>query len=225
MPTHIALVANQKEDVEIYLKHLDKPGVTLKVVSSFKQLEKLLSSDPCNGIIVDLKTKLGAPRDEKELVYELLDHYPVLQSRIIPGSRKMQALPFGKAARDISLEAFLSGECPGFDARTIRAGIRRRIHFNILLSRTGSFTMDDLERTVTMNASKAGCFIITTAEWNRHSSVAFIIRDLAVKTPVVGEIRWRVPWGRKLKMPGIGIRFEDIQASQLNELADKYNLK
>ena len=225
MPTHIALVSNQKEDVEIYLKNLDKPGVTLKVVSSFKQLEKLLSSDPYNGIIVDLKTKLGVPRDEKELVYELLDHYPVLQSRIIPGSRKMQILPFGKTTRDISLEAFLSDECRGFNARTIRTGIRRRIHFNILLSRTGSFTMDDLERTVTMNASKEGCFIITTADWSRYSSAAFIIRDLAVKTPVVGEIRWCVPWGRKLKMPGIGIRFEDIQASQLNELADKYNLK
>ena len=225
MPNHIALVANQKEDIDVYLTLLDKPGVTLKVVPSFKHLEQLLATHPYSGIIVDLKTKLGVPREQKELAYELLDHYPVLQSRIIPGSCKMQTLAFGKAARDISLDAFLTEECPRFNARKLRAGSRRRIHFNILLSRTGSFAMDDLERTVTVNASKDGCFILSTAEWSKHSSIAFIFRDLTIKTPVVGEIRWRVPWGRKMKMPGIGIKYEDIQASQLNELADKYNLK
>jgi hypothetical protein len=224
MPTHIALVANQKEDVEVYLDHLDKAGVTVKVVPSFTQLEQLLSTRPHNGIIVDLKTKLGVPREQKELAYELLDHYPVLQSRIIPGSNKMQTIPFGKTGRDISLETFLAEECPGFNARTMRSSTRRSIHFNILLSREGSFSMDDMERTVSINASKDGMFILTTSKWSRHASVAFIIRDLAVKTPVVGEIRWCTPWGRQMKLPGIGVKFEDIQLRQRNELIDKYNL-
>ena len=225
MPTNIALVANQQEDIEVYIKHLSKPDVTLKVVSSFKHLEQLLASQPYNGIIVDLKTKLSVPREQKELAYDLLEHYPVLQSRIIPGSQKMQTIPFGKATRDISLDAFLSDECPGFSPRKIRSKNRRRIHFNILLSKTGSFAMDDLERTVTVNASKDGCFILSSSEWAQRTSTAFIIRDLAVKTPVVAEIRWSIPWGRKMKLPGIGVKFEDIQSSQLDELVEKYNLK
>lgn len=224
MKTRIALVADQQEDIDVYRKQLDRPGVSLEVVPSFDDLERYLSANPTNGIVVDLKTKLGVSKEQKALAYSLLNHYPVLQSRILPGSKTVQTMPFGKARRDLSLEAFLSGSGPGLDARTIRAGKRRSIHFNILLSRTGSFSLDDLERTVTVNASRKGCFILSSAEWSNRTSTAFIIRDLAVKTPVVAEIRWCVPWGREMRLPGIGVRFEDIQSSQLDELVEKYGL-
>ena len=220
----VALVATHKADIEVYLKHLVKHDVEIQVVASLKQLENFLSSEPYNGIIVDLKTKLSLPRGQKELAYELLEHYPVLQSRIIPNSNRLQIMPFGKAQNDVSLETFLREECLGFAARKIRSSIRRKIHFNILLSRNGSFSMQDLERTITLNVSRDGCFIVTPSKWPEHASVPFIIKELELKTPIVGEIRWSIPWGQGMQVPGIGIKFEDIQPSQQQELVEKYDL-
>lgn len=220
----VALVATQKADIEIYLKHLVRHDVEIQVTASFKQLEDFLAKEPYNGIIVDLKTKLSLPREEKELAYQLLEHYPVLQSRVIPHSNRLQIMPFGKAQKDVSLEGFLNEQCPDFPARKIRSAIRRRIHFNVLLSRNGNFSVEDLERTVTLNVSRDGCFIVTGSNWSKQASVPFIIKELEVKTPIVGEIRWSIPWGQCSKIPGIGIKFEDIQPSQHRELIEKYDL-
>jgi len=220
----IVLVANQEAEGNVYLQQLSNYDVDLKVASTFKELEYFLATESYNGIIVDLKTKLSADRDQKMLAHDLLEHYPVLQVRVMPDSDQIQALPFGKAQMDASLETFLTIECPNFEARCIRSAVRHHIHFNVLLSENGGFGPDDVERTVTLDISKNGCFIVTPYKWPDHSSVPFILKELSTATPIVGEIRWEIPWGQTMQIPGIGVRFEDIQPSQHKELIEKYNL-
>lgn len=218
MKTKIALVANQKNDIELYLKKITRHDVEIVVVPSFQNLEKILMENAFNGIIVDLKTKLALPKEEKELAYQIIDHYPVLQSRIIPDSNKIQGMPFGKTHKDVTLDTFISNECPAFSARKVREGIRRKLHLNVLLSKSGQFTKEDIERTVTLNISKGGCFIVSATPFNKNTSVVFIIKELKIKTPIVGEIRWCIPWGKHYRIPGIGIKFEDIQEEQIQEM-------
>ena len=220
----IVLVANQEAEVEVYLKQLRDYDVDFEVAPGFKVLEHLLATGSYNGIIVDLKTKLTVDRDQKMLAHDLLEHYPVLQARVMPDSNQIQALPFGKAKMDASLDSFLTVECPNFEARCIRSAVRHRIHFNVLLSVNGSFAPNDVERTVTLDVSRNGCFIVTPYKWPDHGSVPFILKELTTATPIVGEIRWEIPWGQIMQIPGIGVRFEDIQPSQLEELIEKYNL-
>lgn len=222
--TRIVLIAAEKQQIEIYREQLQSFDLDITTVSTIIELEKLLAKNAYNGIVLDLKTKLKAPRDQKELAYELLEHYPVLQTRILDESGKIQAMPFGKSATGISMDEFLNELCPTFNARKIRSNQRRKLHFNILLSKNGGFSIEDVERTYTINVSKGGCFIATSQDWTTGHSAAFIIKELAVKTPVVGEIRWNTPWGKKMMIPGIGIRFEDIERQQLQELIAKYYL-
>jgi hypothetical protein len=220
----IALVVNQEEEKTIYLEHLRAYNVDIIVTTNFRDLENLLSGQSYNGIIVDLKTKLSVPRDQKMLAYDLLEHYPVLQSRVVPETGQLQTMPFGKTQRDVSLELFLTNECPNFQARKIRSALRQNIHFNIMITKAGNFDMGDVERTVTLNASRDGCFIITSSKWQERTSVPFIIKELDIKIPIVGEICWQVKWGREMKVPGIGLRYEDIQSAQYQELIEKYYL-
>ena len=224
MAPKIALVAGKKEDVDTYLKNLQDYDAEIKVCESFKELECCLAIESYNGIIVDLRTKLSVPRDQKVLAYDLLEHYPVLQSRIIPDSGRLQTMPFGKAQRDVSMEVFLSEECPNFAARKIRSAIRRTIHFNVVLSKSGNFTANEVEKTVTLNVSRDGCYILSTQQFEDRSSVAFIIKELKHRTPIVGEIRWVIPWGKTMRIPGIGVKFEDIHRDQLAEMVEKYDL-
>ena len=223
MVPKIALVAGKKEDVDTYLKNLQNFEAEIKVCESFKELECCLALESYNGIIVDLRTKLSVPRDQKVLAYDLLEHYPVLQSRIIPDSGRLQTMPFGKAQRDVTMEVFLSEECPNFAARKIRSAIRRTIHFNVVLSKSGNFTANEVEKTVTLNLSRDGCYILSTQQFEDRSSVAFIIKELKHRTPIVGEIRWVIPWGKTMRIPGIGVKFEDIHCDQHAEMVEKYN--
>lgn len=220
----IVLVVSDPPLSAAYLKHLDSYQAEVKTVGSIKELERELSREGYNGIIIDLKTKLAAPRDQKELAYELLEHYPVLQSRIIPDSGKFQAMPFGKAKGEVSLDQFMTQVCPEFGARMVRSSPRKSLHFNVLLSRNGNFSGADVERACTLNVSKGGCFIVSTLNWLIGNSVAFIFKELTHTTPMVGEIRWHTPWGKAMAMPGIGIKFEDMEAGQARELVDKFRL-
>ena len=106
----------------------------------------------------------------------------------------------------------------------IRSAIRRTIHFNVVLSKSGNFTANEVEKTVTLNVSRDGCYILTTQQFEDRSSVAFIIKELDHRTPIVGEIRWVIPWGKTMRIPGIGIKFEDIHCDQHAEMVEKYNL-
>lgn len=220
----IVLVVNQEAETEIYLKQLRNYDVDFAVAPGFKDLERLLATGSYNGIIVDLKTKLSVDREQKMLAHDLLEHYPVLQARVIPDSDQIQAMPFGKAQMDASLDSFLAVECPDFEARCIRSAVRHNLHFNVLLSENGSFEPNDVERTFTLDVSRNGCFIVTPYKWPDHASVPFILKELTISTPIVGEIRWEIPWGQTMQIPGIGVRFEDIQPSQHRELIEKYNL-
>lgn len=223
MTPKIALVADKKEDIDIYLANFRKYDAEITVCKSFRELERCLALESYSGIIVDLKTKLSVPRDQKAMAHDLLEHYPVLQSRIVPDSGLLQTMAFGKTQNDVSMEDFLSTECPHFTARKIRSENRRTIHFNVLLSRSGDFTTDNIERTITLNVSRDGCHMLSTQNWEDCSRVSFIIKELKQTTPIVGEIRWRIPWGETMRVPGIGVKFETIEANQYAEIIERCN--
>ncbi|RJQ76203.1 MAG: PilZ domain-containing protein [Desulfobacteraceae bacterium] len=220
----ILLIADTDALLKIYMDQLSAYDVDITTLCSVKDLQKTLCEDAYNGIIIDLKTKLAAPREQRETAYEVLEQYPVLQSRIHPGSEKIQAIPFGKAKNEVSLKEFLTELCPHFSARKIRTSPRRIIHFNVLLSKSGDFDAETMERTFTINLSQGGCFIASSKKWSAGEQAAFVFKELSIHTPMVGEIRWHVPWGRSMAVPGIGIKFVDIEMAQLEELSEKYEL-
>ena len=90
---------------------------------------------------------------------------------------------------------------------------------------SGSFEVNDVTRTITLNVSTGGCFVITDQTLESGSNIAFIFKELATRTPIIGEVRWVVTWGRKMTMPGMGIKFEDIEDLQHQELTEKYGLE
>ncbi|MBT8339517.1 MAG: PilZ domain-containing protein [Desulfatitalea sp.] len=220
----IVLVASESDQVDVYLKSFQVFDLELHTVPNITDLVRLLSREPFNGIVIDLKTKLKASHEEKELAYDVLEQYPVMQSRLILPSGKVQSMPVGKARKEVTIEDFFTRVCVAYQARKIRSDPRKSLNFNILLSRDGRFSVDAVERTFTINISRGGCFVPISSEWSIGQHVAFIIKELEDRTPIVGEIRWCVPWGKRLTVPGIGIKFEDIQKGQLNQLIEQFGL-
>ena len=221
MDTKLILVCEENEEINTYLDALESMTVSVETVPSFKNLENLLLENPYHGVLVDIKTKIRAMQHEKELAYQILNKYPVVQLRIDDKTGEIRTLSDGKSKHDATLEEFIESDCRKFEARAIRSSPRVKYHFNVLLSGNGTAAEENSERTITFNVSKDGCFVISSREWELKQPVTFQIHELEDPSPIAGEVRWYKPWGKSVGIPGIGIRISQIKENQIQNICDK----
>ena len=50
------------------------------------------------------------------------------------------------------------------------------------------------------------------------NKVWMIIKDFDDDTPIKGEVRWRIEWGKAPQIPGIGLKFNKINKYQLGRI-------
>ncbi len=224
MSIRLILVSIEGGARQAYLDAIKPFGVQMDMVSSFKELRKLLTKNMYNGVMVDLKTKIMGQREDKELVYEILDQFPLLQLSFEQKTGLIRSFHYGQPVGNKSLETFINNQCRSFKARKLRSSVRKQLHFNVIMSRTGDFSEDYIDRTVTINISKGGCFIYSTDKWKINDRVTFVIKELDDRKPILSEVRWNTEWGKTMQIPGIGVKFENIGEAQLKEICDKGHL-
>lgn len=220
MDTKIILVCADTKEKKTYLDALESLDVSVDAVTSFKTLENVLLENPYHGVMVDMKTKIKAMKNEKELAYQILNKYPVVQLKLDDETGKIKTLSDGKSRHDDSLEEFIESDCRNFEARAIRSSPRTGYHFNIMLCKTDDFSERHSDRSITINISKSGCFIFSCMEWELNQQVSFRFTDLEDNTPIQGEVRWFKPWGRSVGIPGIGVLYTRINENQVQEICE-----
>jgi hypothetical protein len=220
----VILVCEEAGAQQAYLGVIEPLGGQVDTVSSFRELHEALMGTGYHGVMVDLKTKIQAPRDEKGLIHDILDVFPVVQLKWEGTTGTVQTLYFGQSKGSGSLEDFIIKECGSVEARKIRSSARRNINFNITLSKGGDFSASGTERSITIDVSKGGCFIYSSGHWETHSNVWIIIRELEDDTPILGKVKWRLAWGEAMRIPGIGVKFEDMKKKQIEEIGNKFRI-
>jgi hypothetical protein len=224
MKTRIILTCGDEATRQAYIERITQPGIQVDAVSSLSELYQQLLENSYNGILIDIKTKMRATDREKEVIHTLLDAFPVVQLNLDKGSGEIRSLFFGQSEGKGTVEDFLHNECSLFKARSIRADSRKDMNLNVLLSDAERYCEAEAVRSVTLNVSKGGCFIYSTSEWELHGLVSFIIKEFPEGKPIVGEVRWQIPWGKSMRIPGIGIKFVDIDEEQKKGLCERFNL-
>jgi hypothetical protein len=174
--------------------------------------------------MVDLVTSMKASKEEKGIAQEIIEVFPIIQLKWDNELKSIRTISLSKSQNSNSLADFVSAECTIFTPRAIRLNIRKSIHFNTIISRDEKMLEKNVEKTVTINASKGGCFLFSVQDWSRSLQVWLIINELQDKTPISADIRWKMEWGKTMMIPGIGINFKQIKPNQLEELTDKYLL-
>lgn len=221
MDIRILLVAREGDACGKYQEAIEKLGVQCDTVSTLKELYHAVIETPYNGMMIDLFTKMKASPEEKTLVQEILDHLPVLLLRWDDQTGSMKCLYSGQMIGDVTLENFVQQQCRWSKARKIRSSLRINLHLNVLLSRTSKLREENAIRSTTLDVSKGGCFLYSTDSWGTNVSVWFIFKELKDKTPIRGQVKRVVPWGKEMKAPGIGVVFKEAEDAQLEEI---YNL-
>ena len=101
---------------------------------------------------------------------------------------------------------------------------RKRIHYNVVLSKSGDFSQGNTEKTVTLNVSKSGCFIYTTGNWRINDRAAFTFKELDDNKPILATVKWKTVWGKSMQIPGIGVEFKEIGETQIKKIRSKWNI-
>ncbi len=220
MNIRVILISQDGPARRAYLEALNKTGVLVDVVSSFGEISKFLSENQYNGVMVDLRTKMKTSGREKDLAGNILEQVPFVHLQFEEDTGTIRSLSYGPKGSQ-TLEEFIDRECRSFSARRIRINARKDIYFNVVLSGASDLSEKASEHTVTINVSVGGCFIYSTGNWEVSDKVMIVIKELEDKRPITCEVRWKRTWGEAMKVPGIGVKFEDISEGQLRDFCEK----
>jgi hypothetical protein len=162
-------------------------------------------------MLIDAGTLVEARSGEKAILAHMFEIYPTLL--LHGGKEGLVPLPRHRSCSD--MESFLEA-CGAFTPRPVRAKDRAELNLHVLLS--GAPDFEPVERTVTLNVSENGCFVISGQEWQPEGRLWLQFPELEVDDPICARICWRTPWGKADGIPGMGLQFEKINKAQKDGL-------
>ncbi len=220
MNIRILLVAEDDHERNFYQKAIAGLGIEVMAVASLRGLDADMTASYYDGVIIDMATKIHGLKSDREFVYRTLRKFPVAHVNRKGESRKIKVFYPGHRA-GATLKDFVQEKCVPFTPRRLGHHIRKELHFNVLLSRDGHPQEETAERTVTVDVSENGCFLFSVEEWEPGERVWMIIQELNDRTPIEGLVRWHVKWGAGMRVPGIGLKFTQINDVQKKEIIDR----
>ncbi|WP_225072118.1 PilZ domain-containing protein [Desulfuromonas sp. CSMB_57] len=222
--SHVLIFDRHPPTLAIYRRALEELGADCETAGNFTELKQTLLQRPFNGVVIDVLTAVRANPEEKLLLQEIAEAYPTLRVRWDAGAARIRGLVFGKSlAGDHPLRYFLEHVCRNHPPRAFRASRRHAIHLNGLLSRDSEFPPDQLERTVTLDISLGGCFLVTFDDhWENQQHAWLQLLELSDPTPIKIIIRRVNPWGKKPSIPGLGVEFLQLHPDQAEELRQRF---
>ncbi len=215
----ILLIVQDGTGRDLYRRVIGRTGARVDTVAAIADFQGAVAQKAYNGIVVDIPTKIQALNRHKDLINSILDRFPVIQVNQEKTTGRIRALLYGQHERQGDLQDLIRDTCLSRPPRRFRANPRCDAHFNVLLARTRDFAMGNTERSVTLNISRGGCFIITTARHQIGQRVWIRIMEMDDKTPIACEVIHKRTWCQAMAIPGIGVRFETLTDDQQQALA------
>lgn len=221
MDVRLLLVVDDQEARIAYSRALMQLQVNLESVPSVAELHRLLPQTTFSGILLDSAVVNKASRSEKAFIHDLIQLFPAVRLKYDPETKQISVLYFGQSHdENSSLEQFVKNQCKGFMPRVIRDCERVELNFNVLLSKRPDFAGGHSLKTVTMNVSTVGCFVITPESWKTGEIGWLKFMELLDPSPIEVEVRWVKEWGKTMGIPGIGVRFREMAPEQMAQIRD-----
>lgn len=215
----LLLLSNNPEAVSACRKHLDRIGIRYVCAGNVGDMHRLLTSTPCSGLVLDVLSTARASQKERLLIQEVSEVYPTLLMRWNSGSKQIRGLVFGEILnKQDPLGDFVTRFCRPGRAHTYREDKRHTIHLNLHLSGDQEFSPHLAEKTVTLDLSPGGCFIVSSRNWQHIGRAWIKLQELSDPSPIQVQICRYLPWGEHNRIPGIGVKFLDLRPDQAREI-------
>jgi hypothetical protein len=185
----------------------------------------LLRQRPYHGLLIDIPTQIKSPGKERDELGAVLGRFPTARLNWRPEAGQVSVLVLGAStAGDYTLVDFIENQCRHFSNSPVRSASRIDLHLNLLLYREFPSQTSQAERTVTLDISWGGCFILTGGDWPLGSQAWVVLTELPDWHPIQVVVRWAQPWGQARRLPGIGCQFVDLGMDQAQEILSLLNI-
>ncbi len=215
----LVLVCRPSPAREKYQQALADLGVTVDTVADVNELAEQLIRTPCSGLLIDTATGLVTSFEKKRQLHVIIEIFPVLRVNWNDQAQQLELFYYGQSQpTDLTLRQFIETQCLPFEARTIRAHERYRVHFNVEVYPDEQCRPEQRRLSVTLDLSEGGAFLVMIEPWSGPREIWLKIVELADQTPIRSEVRRQVNWGNSKRIPGIGVAFRQIAIDQVWEL-------
>lgn len=204
------------------------PHICIGVTKSFQSFftSKELRSIHWSGIILDFSTYKQLTAQDKELLYSLAQGYPTRILRKTPAGVIRCTHPADQ--RDCDLSSFLDSCRNSEHARPIRRQQRYEFSTNVKIQCIApaqweetpvTDTVQDEERSTTLNISVGGAYILTNRDYCVGDIVSLSIPILGEENAVRSEVRWVKNGATEFSgHGGIGVHFTAMSTGQEQSL-------
>lgn len=222
----VVLIAQDEQNMEYYKSQLaGHEDLQLEPYFTIHQFKKFCKDKKYSGIIIDIRTLVGATASEREFFSMLWEGFPVLHVNGIQDNGEISCLKEGNQISNLKgknlLDHFVQKECLNMNPRKVRLYPRKQIFYNIYLY---SSEKEDPIKTNLWDISEGGFFAITSSSKPKDDKIRITIKELEDQTSITGTIQWARPWGKDVyKLPGYGVAFEQIKVAQLQEIQKNIN--
>lgn len=222
MPAHmtearILIIAKDPEAGQAYAEALGEIRVGYDIAVSFTEMAELAIENSYNGLLVDILTLVRSSKEEKVIAYECFNLYPVLRVKWENKKKKINLSPLEQAFSPdtaSALKFFVHSRCIPFPARPLRRHNRKNYNLNVLLSPDGRFADENTIKTFTLNISFGGAFLHTTHDFAQGARVWLQFVEFPDHEPIQASVRWSLEWGQSRSIPGLGVKFEELNEAQ-----------
>jgi Tfp pilus assembly protein PilZ len=225
--TKILMVVKEGEARAAYEEALRGIGVPYDVACSFDEVLSLSIENAYSGIMIDILTLIRSSKEEKTIAYDCINFYPSLRVKWDARQKSMNLSPLEQsfsADTDATLAYFIENRCKPFTARSLRRFNRKETFLSVLFSTSRDFPDDDSIKSFTVNISQGGAFVHTTQPFVKGQAVWLRFVETPDAEPLRAVVCWRIEWGARPGIPGIGVMFEFISEQQADELAKRGRL-
>lgn len=211
----IAIVSRTGPALDAYTRFFGIYGVNLIHAPSLSELYQKLPDTPISGFVVEIHVMIKATETEKDLLATMLAIFPSVKTNWNPEAGFRALYNDSDKSGEENLRAFVR-DCHNFKPRALRKKKRHEKTFNVLYWLLDA-SQETAQRAFTLDISTEGLFVGTCDSPREDSLVWVVLREVDTR-PFKVMVKWRMPWGAAMRIPGFGGSFVDLEADLAGKL-------
>lgn len=211
----MAIVSRTGPVLDAYKRFFGVYGVDLIHAPSLSELYQKLPDAPISGFVVEIHVMIKTTETEKGLLDTMMTIFPSIKTNWNPEAGFRALYNDSDKSGEENLRAFVR-DCRNFKPRTLRKKKRHEKTFNVLYWRDDA-SRETAQRAFTLDVSTEGLFVGTCDSPREDSVVWVVLREVDAR-PFKVMVKWRLPWGAAMRIPGFGGRFIDLDADLAGKL-------
>jgi hypothetical protein len=212
---HVAIVSRVGPVLDAYTRFFGALGVNLIHAVSLSELIERFPNAIISGFVFEIHMMVKATDQEKELLQIMVGIFPSIKTNWNPEAGFRALYKGADQSGEESLRAFVR-DCRNFKPRALRKKQRHEKKFSVLFWPVDA-SPETAQRAFTLDVSTGGLFVGTCGPPREGNLFGVVLMEVDAH-PFKVMVKWTLPWGTAMRIPGFGGKFVDLESERAESL-------